>query len=353
LQLSSGKQGKNNIIDRSRPLILTEKATQSKINNNNPARTDRASIRPLKEEELDEAESIVRTAFGTFLHLPDPAQAFGDRQSLPQRWQQDRNSVIAAEIDGKLAGTNVVTRWGSFAYFGPLTVRPDLWDVGVGKKLLEQTMEIFQSWGVTHQGLFTFPESPKHLGLYHKFGFCARFLTPVMVKPVNARGGEKNSFTTYSSGSEKEKKNHSKACRDLTNEIYPGLDLSSEIKMVEDQKLGDTLLLYDSSDLQAFAVCNIGPRTEAGSDNCYVKFGAVRIGPDAGIKFSRLLSSCESFASHAGVSKLEAGINLSHSHAYDLMLQRGFRSAFHGVAMHKPNEPGFCREDTFIMDDWR
>src|SRR5579859_5624837 len=42
---------------------------------------------------------------------------------------------------------------------------------GVAQRLLEATMTIFERWGVRHTGLFTFPQSAKHVGLYQKFGY--------------------------------------------------------------------------------------------------------------------------------------------------------------------------------------
>jgi hypothetical protein len=26
---------------------------------------------------------------------------------------------------------------------------------------------------------------------------------------------------------------------------------------------------------------------------------------------------------------------------------------FQGVTMHRPNEPGYCTSDSFVVDDWR
>jgi hypothetical protein len=69
-----------------------------------------------------------------------------------------------------------------------LTVRPDLWDQGVGKRLMEPIMGCFESWGNSHLGLFTFSHSPKHLELYRRYGFWPRFLTAVMRKQVAPSG---------------------------------------------------------------------------------------------------------------------------------------------------------------------
>lgn len=82
-------------------------------------------VGPLKQSELEEAGRIVRLAFGTFLGLPNPLDFMGDRNLVTPRWHSTHVKVIAARQSGRLLGTNVATRWGSFAFFGPLTVLPE------------------------------------------------------------------------------------------------------------------------------------------------------------------------------------------------------------------------------------
>src|SRR5580698_9344146 len=139
-------------------------------------------VGPLKEGELEEAGRIVRLAFGTFLGLPDTVDFMQDRDLIVPRWRSRHVRVVAAREGGRLIGTNVVTRWGSFGFFGPLTVLPEYWDRGVAQRLLEATMAIFDKWGVRHTGLFTFAQSAKHVALYQKFGYWPRYLTAIMTR---------------------------------------------------------------------------------------------------------------------------------------------------------------------------
>src|SRR5262245_35458070 len=120
-------------------------------------------IRPLQEPELDEADRIFRDAFGTFVGLPEPQSFGGDTDYVRTRWRANRQATFAAVRGGALLGSNFATRWGSFGFFGPLSVRPDLWDQGVARRLLDATMERFATWRLTHAGLFTFANSPKHV----------------------------------------------------------------------------------------------------------------------------------------------------------------------------------------------
>src|ERR1035441_1481891 len=136
----------------------------------------------LKESEVDEAGRIVRLAFGTFLGVPDPLDFMGDRDLMTPRWRSSHVKVIAARDGSRLIGSNVATRWGSFGFFGPLTVLPEYWNRGVAQRLLEATMTIFDRWGVRHTGLYTFPHSARHVGLYQKFGYWPRYLTAIMTR---------------------------------------------------------------------------------------------------------------------------------------------------------------------------
>lgn len=312
-----------------------------------------AAIRPLQESELETADRTFRLAFGTFLGLPDPETFAGDTDVVRTRWKADPTRVFAAEVDGELVGINVASDWGSVGFFGPLTIRPDLWDQGIAQRLMEPVMEKFSEWGTRHAGLFTFPHSPKHIHLYEKFGFFARFLTPLMSKAVAPHTSPVLHWSKYSGLNESEQRASIVACRELTDAIYEGLDLEREIQAIQQQQLGDTVLLLDDTHLIGFAACHCGAGTEAGSNVCYVKFGVVRPGWTAGQHFTQLLSACEAFAQASGLTHVVAGVNMGCDEAYHRMLKSGFRTDMFGIAMQRPNEAGYNRPDVYLISDWR
>jgi GNAT superfamily N-acetyltransferase len=309
-------------------------------------------IAPLAEFELPEARRIVRTAFGTFLGVPDPEAFWADRDFVYGRWRAPHVAAFGASIDGHLVGSNFATKWGSVGFFGPLSVRPDLQERGIAQSLLAATMEQFAAWGTTHNGLFTFAQSAKHVALYQKFGFHARFLTAIMTTPARQTGPIPGS-SRFSALSDAEKTAALAASREVTESLYPGLDLSDEIATVDAQGLGDTVLLEGNGGLAAFAVCHYGPRSEAGEDTCFIKFGAVRATPSAEQDYGRLLDACEALALSVGMPALLAGANLARHEAYQFLVARGFRTAIQGVTMHQRNEPGYSRAGVYIIDDWR
>jgi GNAT superfamily N-acetyltransferase len=307
-------------------------------------------VSALKESELAEAGRIMRLAFGTFLGLPNPLDFMGDRDLITPRWRSTHVKVIAARDGDRLIGTNVVTRWGSFGFFGPLTVLPEYWDRGVAQRLLESTMTIFDRWGVRHTGLFTFPHSVKHVGLYQKFGYWPRYLTALMTRTPEANSEPQAALLSTHTKSQREQA--IVACGKLTNKIDKGLDLTGEIRAVLAQRTGDVVLIYARGVIDGLAVCLNGPGSEGGEKTCYIKFGAARGGAGAGERFDTLLDACEDFAASRG-AMVEAGMNLAREDAYRRMRFRGYRVAIQGVAMQRPHADGFNRPGVYVIDDWR
>jgi GNAT superfamily N-acetyltransferase len=312
-----------------------------------------SSIRPLEARDLPEAQRVVRRAFGTFMGAADLDNFWTDFDYVYGRFGCEHTAAFAADHDGALAGVNFATNWGSVGFFGPLSVRTDLWNKGIAQPLVKAVSDQFERWGTRHAGLCTFPDSTKHVWLYQKFGFYPRHLTAIMAAPAAASGTlrREGRYTALSAG---ERCEAEEASRALTDAVYNGLDLRAEIRAVAARKLGDALLVWEGSGrLGGFAVCHWGPASEAGADCLFVKFGAVRTGPGASDRFGALLDAAGILARDAGMATVLAGVNTGRESAYRQMMARGFRSRMHVIAMHRPNEPGYSRPEDFVLDDWR
>lgn len=309
-------------------------------------------IRPLRTDELPEADAVRRLAFGTFLGLPDPLSFRGDASPVRTRYLADPAGGFAAEVDGDLVGTNFVVDWGSVGFFGPVSVRPDLWDRGIARHLVAAVLDEFARRETRHMGLFTFGHSPKHVALYQRFGFWPRFPIAIMGKPIGPVVSEVK-WSAFSDLPAARQRACLEECRELADGVYPGLDLSREIVATARHGFGETVLLLDGGALVGFAVCHCGPETEAGSGSCYVKFGTVRLGPGTPASFDRLLVACEALAAARGMARLDAGVNTARRRAYHRMLESGFRTNVLGLAMDRPDEAGYNQPGAYVIDDWR
>jgi GNAT superfamily N-acetyltransferase len=325
--------------------MTTKQATQ-------PATKQSIQVGALRADELEEAGRILRLAFGTFLSLPNPMDFMGDRDFVTPRWHARNTKLLAARENGKLVGSNMATRWGSFAFFGPLTVLPEYWNRGVAQQLLAATMKIFDRWGVRHSALFTFPHSPRHVGLYQKFGYWPGSLTALTKRapapPAWALIEGVKVPVLLSSLTNKEQEQAIEACAKLTNMLERGLDLGDEMRAVIEQRIGEVILIEGRRALDAFAVCMHGAGSEGGEKTCYVKFAVAR----SGERFGRLLDAIDALALAQG-SEVEAGVSLACKDAFQRMRSRGYRVVTMGVAMQTPHGDGFNRAAAYVLSDWR
>ena len=307
----------------------------------------------LGERDVVAADEVFRLAFGTALGLPEPRRFAEGAELVRTRWLTDPASSFKAEAGGELVGCAFVTRWGRYALFGPLAVRPDYWDRGVGRLLWEARLPLLDRWGATHAALFTRAET-RNVHLYQKFGFWPGSLTALTAKQVDEAPRAAVSVRTFTELTEHGREVVLDDCRALTDALYPGLDLEQEVRALDAHAPGDTLLVEDGDGgLGGFAICHAGEASEAGPGACYVKFAAAAPGKDAPRQFERVLDACEGYAAARGLSRLVAGVNTGRHEAYRRLLDRGHRTFALGVAMHRPNEPGYDRPGVYVVDDRR
>lgn len=310
-------------------------------------------IRPLREADLDRADRIMRVAFGTFVGLPKPEAFGGDAEFVRPRWRARPDASVALEVDGVLAGSNHATRWGSFGFFGPLSIHPDYWDRGYASALMEPILETFDAWQLSQAGLFTFPHSPKHIGLYQKFGFRTQALNLVLGRPVPETPTPQTNPRRYSELAPRDRGPHRAALQALCDEVLAGFDPSPEIESIASGGLGDTLSVWRGERPVAFACAHAGAGSEAGSASCSIRLGVVEAGPSAERDLQRILEACEALARERGVSRLQAGVNTANAALYEGMLRAGFRIDLTGISMQRPNRPGFCDPAFWVFGDWR
>lgn len=302
-------------------------------------------VRPLAAGDLGRADRVLRDAF-IAVHGVD---LLADTDLLRTRFGAGNATVLAAYDGGWPVGSIVATRWGDVGLLGPLSVAPRQWGRGIGGSLVAAAIAVLDGAGVVHQGLFTFPQSPRHLAFYQRFGFWPRFLSVVMSGAVTGsepRSGRRLSVEAV------HRARLVAGCADVVAAIRPGLDLRGEIDAVLDQRIGDVVLVGgDPPD--GFAVCHAGAGSEAGSGIAYVKFGAARPGPGAAATFAALVDACRGYAAQVGARRLVLGVNTARHQAYRRLVGAGLRLDATGVTMHRPDAAGYDTPDTFVLDDWR
>ena len=235
-----------------------------------------AVIRPLTNADLPQARRICCTAFGTFLGAPDPENFWADRDYVYGRFGAEHVASFAAELDGELVGSNFATRWGSFGFFGPITMRPERQGRGIGKALVEAVSNQFEDWGVSHAGLCTFPAEPAAHRALRQIR-VPRAVSDPDHGGAGAAAGDAGSWSRYGELPDGDRRAVEAACRELTDMLYDGLDLGAEIRTVAARGLGDTLAVVGGRE-PARRVCGVplgaGERGRRGLLLCQIRRGA-------------------------------------------------------------------------------
>lgn len=310
-------------------------------------------VRPARDADLDAAARVHRLAFGTFFGLPDPTKFRADADTVRTRYRTDPGMLFVAEADGAVIGSAIGMHWGTAGILGPITVDPAWWSKGIARLLMPALVAEFDRRRVGFVGLFTHPQSTKHIRLYESYGFWPAAMTGVMDKAVTPGAPAGRDAVLLSALPESERDAARAACRAVAGAVMPGLDLSAEIAAIATLGIGDTLLLKDGATTVGFAACHIGAGSEAGTDTLYLKFAAVVPGAGAGERLSRLLAAAEGIAAARGLKRLVAGCNATRLDAYRRLQAAGYKSFMNGIAMFRPDTSGFNRRDAYVLDDWR
>jgi predicted N-acetyltransferase YhbS len=307
------------------------------------------TVRAMREGDVDAADLVMRNAFGTFWGLSEPHLAFGDAQVIRTRFAAQPEAALVAERNDEVVGAVLATRWGTSGSMGPLVVRPDLWDQGIAHELLSAIHDTMDSWELSLAGLFTFANSPKHVGLYQRFGYWPQHLNAIMTSESRASEMPEN-VTRYGDLSSAQRSDVLQEALSLTSLVHEGLDLTGEITAVSELGVGETLFVRDDEGLVGLALCYIGAG-ETTSETCLVKFAA--LAPRGADHFDVLMTGVESLAASAGVANVAAGVSTGRRLAYRALAARGYRTTTLGVRMHRPDEVGYCAESDFVLDDLR
>ena len=306
-------------------------------------------IRPLAESDVEAAEHVCRLAFGTFFGLPDPVSFRGDGALVRPRYLTDPSGVLVARTKDGVVGSGVVTNWGRVGLFGPLTVHPDRWSSGIGRRLTEAMLDLLDSRGHDFVGLLTHPQSTRHVRLYESYGFELQRPIAVLRREARPAAMPERAGLLTDIG-------ECAACREVADTVRTGLDHTREIASVLRHGLGETVLLARSDGgegLAGYAVCHHGAGSEGNSALLFVKAAAVRPSPNAAEDMHALLAACEALAARRGAEAIAAGTNTGRREAYRILRERGYASFMNAVAMLRPAGEGYGVPGIYAIDDWR
>jgi predicted N-acetyltransferase YhbS len=276
---------------------------------------------------------------------------------------------VAEEDNAKIVGTALAVNWGSVGLLGPVAVLTNYHNQTIGQQLMRAVEEFFEENKVALHGAVTYPTSPKHLLLYHRFGYRPKHLMAVMTRALDRAPAPRPPVGApvikppvkqpgviarkYSSLEEARKKATLGRLHRITNGVCKGLDLSKEIEIVDGLALGDTLVLERGKDLLGFAVYHAPGVSEAPAGALYVKFLAI----DPAFKKVEILehfvAALEELAQELGLARVILPVYLKYHVAYSTLVRLGYQIEFTMVRMQRGKQEDYEDPTHLVLDDWR
>jgi ribosomal protein S18 acetylase RimI-like enzyme len=331
-------------------------------------RLPKVQIRRVRKGDLSKVRDVFEQSFGDFLERQlgtRPRQAFNGAQYVHHRWLMEPWGCFVAEEDGaKIVGAALAVTWGTLGLVGPVAVLTHYHNQSIAQQLMRAVQEFFDENKSTLHGAVTYATSPKHLALYHKFGFKAKALTAVMSRTLERPGARpavarppvaKSTLTVrrFSSLEETKKKAALARFHRITNGVCRGMELAKEIEIVDGLALGDTLLLERGTELLGFAIYHAPGVSEAPTGCLYVKYLAIDPRHRKPEHLEQFVSGIEELAQEQGLSRVILPVYLRYWLAYSTLIRCGYQIEFTMVRMQKGKPEDYEDPADLVLDDWR
>lgn len=331
-------------------------------------RLPKVQVRRVRKGDLSKVKDVFEQTFGDFLERQlgtRPRQAFSGAQYVHHRWLMEPWGCFVAEEDNaKIVGAALAVTWGSLGLLGPVAVLTNYQNQTIGQQLIRAAQEFFHENKATLHGCVTYPTSPKHLFLYHKFGYRPKSLTCVMSRvidrtpPRTAPAAAKPSKTPltvrrFSTLEETKKKAALARFHRITNAVCRGMDVSKEVEIVDGLALGDTLLLERGHDLVGFTIYHTPGVSEAPTGALYVKFLAIDPPQRKVEHLAEFVAAIEALGRELGVQRVILPVYTRYWLAYSILVQCGYQVDFSMIRMQRGKQEDYEDPTHLVLDDWR
>ena len=277
-------------------------------------------------------------------HLNPPVWRFAiaDAGKGAMLWRDERGKVVAFNI-AHLSGTE--------AWMGPLAVHPDHQGHGLGKTIVTSGIEMLREMGATVIGLETMPRTMDNIGFYSSLGMTPGFLTlTVTVDGVfgASMGGRLHTMRLGSLVGE-ELEQAIQLCRSLATSILDGYDFTRELRLTEDLALGDTIMLFDGSELIAFAVCHSVPLVEG---RIREELRVLKLVARSEDDFEVLVTALSDHARRSGTRRVAIRLQGQYSGPYRRLMRRGARVRWSDLRMTLDGFAEQVPERGIVLSNW-
>ena len=279
---------------------------------------DRATLR-----DVDQLNRVFAEAF-TDRYSPYGLVGVRVPQLNPAIWRyaiEDAGdgAMVWRDTEGQLAGFNMVHRSGTEGWMGPIAVRPDRQNEGLGSTMVQSGVDWLKSQGARTIGLETMPRTVDNIGFYSRLGFMPGHLTITLVRDVGRRNAEPGELLSAAGPHVGDRLAE---CRTLANHLAPGLDFTRELALTHELRIGDTSLIRRDGRLVAFALWHSTPLA-AGRPKDEVRI--LKLAAETLDDMEQVVDAVQHSAQRERVRRLALRCQSAFADSYLRLVERGFR----------------------------
>jgi GNAT superfamily N-acetyltransferase len=295
--------------------------------------------RPATEVDIPALNRIFSDSFTERYHR-DGLVSVRVPQLNPDVWSYairdaGNGAMLWHDEQDQLVAFNVAHRSGTEGWMGPLAVRTDRQEMGLGRTIVTAAIEWLRNEGVSTIGLETMPRTVENIGFYGRLGFVPGHLTVTMSGEASRRrvAGGSMLLGRLEAG---DRKVLTERCRVRVDQAAPGYDFTREVELTHELELGDTVVLERAGEIVGFSIWHAAPlAAERQSEELRV----LKLFADSRETFERLMLTLEGLAARKHLPRVAVRMQTAHTAAYQVLIERGYRVRWTDLRMTLEGSP--------------
>ncbi|MDD1767073.1 MAG: GNAT family N-acetyltransferase [Methanomassiliicoccales archaeon] len=315
------------------------------------------TIRPIVPEDVEELRFVGQEAWSDLA-----SRDVGRKIKYPMRprkiiegyIEKEPQGCLVAEKDGSVIGAAYSHVWGTVGWIGPFEVLPEHQNMGVGGSLLAECERFLWRRGVNAIGLETMSHIPKNLHFYLSHAYSPKALTVItdktLVSTKSVKNGDKIETGSIREVNFKEIEEVSGVLKKIGDSIYPGLDLSPELDILFEKRLGTVFVWESGGSAEGVALLHTYQKSD---DANYSSIKLLVIDPisrNGGSGLLALLGRCEAVSHLLGKERMYARYPILSSELYALMARNSYSIRGANIRFLKGAE--YLERGTFNLTSW-
>lgn len=241
---------------------------------------------------------------------------------------------------GQLIAFNLAHRSGAEGWMGPLAVRPDRQNAGLGRAVVGAAVDWLRKEGAATIGLETMPRTIENIGFYSRMGFVPTRMTVTMVHDADRKPRGTTPLAEPPQLRE---------CNELARSLLPGIDFHRELSLTRELELGGVTTVRRGSSLAAFALWHTAPLA-AGRPRDELR--VLKLAALDDVAFANLLVELRARAAAERVRRVAIRCQTEFAGAFQALVSAGFRVHWTDLRMVLADCPGVTPPAGIVLSNW-